>query len=326
MRSEELAKPNLFIIGAMKSGTTYLADLLAAHPSIFMCFPKEPCFFVDPEQLRILWPWAWAQRYWEHEESYLGLFGTAGAATIIGEASVYYAHFPLASGVPERIHRFNPNARFIYIVRDPIERTISHYWHRVRWHEEGRPLMDAIKADPQYMDVSYYAMQLKPYLDIFARNQIMTLTFEDLIRDPGQVLKTLFRWLDVDPLFEAPLISAQNVTPDKLTKPIWSGMLHRIRHKNRLVRRAIDLVPSAARRPIARALRRPVGRVDDGTKNAIQHLRPTQQKQIEELSQMIGRNFPEWHTLNYTGNIIQQAYDIGREPLAMRQDISDELA
>src|SRR5579863_331121 len=151
----------------MKSGTTYLADLLATHPSIFMCSPKEPCHFVHPEQLKFLWPGAWAKRYWANQEAYLSLFRTAGAAAVIGEASVYYTHLPLASGVPERIHQFCPYARFIYIMRDPVERTISHYWHRVRWHEEGRSSIEAVKNDPQYRDVSYYAMQLKPYLDLF---------------------------------------------------------------------------------------------------------------------------------------------------------------
>lgn len=310
----------------MKSGTTYLADLLATHPSIFMCFPKEPCSFVDPEHLRVLWPSAWAQHYWEKEESYLNLFRAAGDATVIGEASVYYTHLPLASGVPERIRQFSPNARFIYIMRDPIERTISHYWHRVRWHDEGRPLMDALKNDPQYRDVSYYAMQIKPYLDIFGQNQIMALTLEELLSDRSRVLKTLFHWLDVDPFFEAPLISPQNVTPDRLTKPIWNGILQRIRHRNQLVRRAIDLIPNAARRPIAQALRRPVRRVDDGNKNAMPYLRPIQQKQTEELSQMIGRTFPEWTTLNYSNYAIQQVHDIGREHLAVRQDTSEELA
>jgi hypothetical protein len=54
-------RPNLFLIGAMKSGTTYLCDLLAAHPEIFMSSPKEPCHFVDPKVLLRAWPGQWDQ-------------------------------------------------------------------------------------------------------------------------------------------------------------------------------------------------------------------------------------------------------------------------
>ncbi len=54
---------------------------------------------------------------------------------------------------------YNPGARFIYLMRDPNERTISHYWHMVRYHAERRPMLEAIKTDPQHLDVSHHAMQ-----------------------------------------------------------------------------------------------------------------------------------------------------------------------
>jgi hypothetical protein len=117
----------------MKSGTTFLWSLLASHPSIFLSRPKEPSYFVDPIQLRELKPWFWERGYWRSEELYLSLFQTAHGAKIVGEASVYYTHLPLASGVVERISQFNPDARLIYVMRDPIARTISHYWRRARY-------------------------------------------------------------------------------------------------------------------------------------------------------------------------------------------------
>jgi Sulfotransferase family len=151
-------KPNLFLIGAMKSGTRYLTKLLNSHPSIFMCDPEEPSLFVDQAQLRRLWPDMWDGGYWKSQESYLRLFQTAENATIFGESSVYYTKRPLVMGVPEKIQQFNPDARFIYIMRDPVERAMSHYWHMVNWEGEWRSILDAIKEEPQYRDVSYYAM------------------------------------------------------------------------------------------------------------------------------------------------------------------------
>ena len=62
-------RPSLFVIGAMKSGTTYLRKLLAAHPAIFMCEPDEPSYFVDPAALRVLWPEMWRRRIWRDRKS-----------------------------------------------------------------------------------------------------------------------------------------------------------------------------------------------------------------------------------------------------------------
>jgi hypothetical protein len=114
-------RPNLFLIGSMKSGTTYLSQLLAAHPAIFMSSPKEPCHFVDPKILRRAWPWMWRQGYWRSEARYLSLFSAANGAPVITEASTAYSKLPMFSGVCARILAFNPQARFMYIMRDPVE-------------------------------------------------------------------------------------------------------------------------------------------------------------------------------------------------------------
>jgi len=109
-------RPNLFVIGAMKSGTSSLHATLAAHPQIFMCRKKEPDYFI--EQCN----WSRGERW------YLSLFARAGDKPIIGESSTGYTQAPRFHGVPQRIRGFRPDARFVYIMRDPIERTISHYW------------------------------------------------------------------------------------------------------------------------------------------------------------------------------------------------------
>ena len=166
----------------MKSGTTYLNKLLAAHPAIFMCSPEEPSYFVDPKQLRKLWPDTWDAGFWRSEEHYLQLFQSAGEAFLLGEASTNYTKLPLVPGVAERILHFNPDARFVYLMRDPVERTISHYWHMVRFHAERRPILEAVRAEPQYLDVSHYAMQLLPYLNLFGRDHVAILTYEQLDR------------------------------------------------------------------------------------------------------------------------------------------------
>jgi hypothetical protein len=291
-------KPNLFINGAMKSGTTFLRSLLASHPSIFLSRPKEPCYFVDPTQLRELQPWFWRQGYWRSKEFYLSLFQSARDATIVGEASVYYTHLPLASGVAERISQFNPDARLIYVMRDPIERTISHYWHRAQYESECRPILHAIKIDPRYRDVSYYKMQILPYLKAFGRDQLKLLTFEELTNNTDETVGSIFRRLNVNSSVELPLIPHENITPETVDQlpALWEPV-SRLKHNN-FVRAAIDYIPASIRRTSRRMIARQVNRSRVDIDEVVQYLRPLQQRQTEELTQLIGRDFPEWRMLN----------------------------
>ena len=290
-------KPNLFLIGAMKSGTTYLTKLLAYHPSVFMCRPEEPSYFVDPGQLRKIWPYMWDQKYWKGEEHYLRLFQGAGNAIIIGESSTNYSKRPLIPDVPEKIRAFNATARFIYIMRDPIERTLSHYWHMVRYHGEYRPMLRAIAEEHEFCDVSYYAMQLKPFFECFGREQVKTLTFEELVANPNQVMKELFIWLNVDTSVDLPDTHVpENVTPDRVAMARARGVLQWLRQSGP-IRSVTPYVPRPIRRTGVRLATRTVDRRTVDIKDAIMFLQPIQRRQTEELASLLGRSFPEWHTL-----------------------------
>jgi Sulfotransferase family len=301
-------KPNFFIIGSMKSGTTYLWSLLASHPSIFLSRPKEPTHFVEGDQLRTLWPWGWGLGFWKSESAYLELFRSAGTAPIIGEASVHYTHWPLASGVAERIHQFNPNARLLYVMRDPIERTISHYWHRVRVLGEHRSLSDAIKNDPQYTDVSHYAMQLAPYSRLFARDQIKAITFEELTGNANETLRSILRWLDVDCSAAVASRTPENATPEIVEQRIGNGLFWGMRGKSRLVKAVLEHSPTFVRRAGLRLVTRRIDRTAVDTSEVVQYLRPLQQRQTEDLAKLLGRQFPEWTTL-YPSRVLHSAAD-----------------
>ena len=248
-------KPNLFILGAMKSGTTLLWKLLGSHPSIYMSTPKEPCYFVEPTQLRNLHPFFWSQGYWRSQERYLQLFQSNNNELFAGEASVYYTHLPRATGVAERIHQFNPNARLIYIIRDPVERTISHYWHGVIHSNEDRSLLRAISEEGQYCDVSYYAMQLMPYLDRFKSEQIRILTFEELTENPDETIKSIFRWLGLDTAVTIYPVVPVNITPDiVIQRARWWSIVTRAAGKHGIVLRAIHSIPKPIRQHVDRLL------------------------------------------------------------------------
>ena len=290
-------RPNIFVVGAMKSGTTTLHSLLAAHPDIFMSEPKEPCYFIDSNLLRNFWPEMWEFRFWESEEKYLSLFSDARGKSIIGESSTDYSKAPRFPDVPGRILEFNPHARIIYIMRDPVERTISHYWHMVMHRGERRSVLEAVKQDPHYLDVSHYAMQLRPYIETFGLQNILVLTFEQLKQEPLEVAASVYKWLGVQSDYlPKNLGERDNVTPTNVQQIRGNGFLQAL-SKSRLWGKIGHLVPSNIR-SIGNSLAvEDVSRDTISLEESILFMRPIQLAQTEELCELLGRDFPEWGML-----------------------------
>ena len=290
-------RPNLFLIGAMKSGSGYLHKLLGAHPAIFMSSEKEPHYFVDPNVLRQQWHVGWARGYWRSEDRYLNLFAAAGDAAVIAEASTGYSKLPMYTRVAERILNFNPHARFIYLMRDPVERTVSHYWHFTLNSKEHRPMLAAIQSNPEYTDVSYYARQLRGYLRHVGRERIFVLTMEELAANPAEQMSRVYEWLGVDSSFRPPDIPARHVTP-AVVDQARGGLtfLHRLRASPSYGKIALH-IPRAARKLGSRLAIRRVRRAETSTLEVRAYLRPLQLRQTEELARLLGRPFPEWRTL-----------------------------
>lgn len=295
---EQRRLPNLFVIGAMKSGTNYLRKLLGRHRAIFTAV-SEPSYFVDPNELKVVWPQMWARGYWRDERNYLQLFASAQDATILAEASTNYTKIPFVTGVAERLHAFNPDARLIYLLRDPVERTISHYWHMVRYHWEYRSIAAAVRQNAQYLAVSNYAMQLAPFRERFGDDRIAVLTYEELVRDPYITMEGLYRWLGLDPVgvnlagFKEP----ENVTPELIRMPIWHGIPRRL-WQSPFVGHISSHLPQALQARLRKATNRNVRRQDFDRTEVIRILQSVQRQQVDQLSEILNRGFPEWTTLN----------------------------
>jgi hypothetical protein len=281
----------------MKSGTTSLHAYLREHPQIFMSRLKEPGYFV--EELNLDRGEAW----------YLDLFAGADGARVIGESTTDYTKYPKYRGVAERIARFNPEARFIYLMRDPVERTISHYWHAVRHRLrlERRELLTAIRDEPHYRDVSHYAMQLEPYLSLFGRDRILAVTFEEMNTRPGSFIASVLQWLGVDSGFVPPnLHERENVTPKVIRRVRGFGLLHGFRHSS-LWNAVGSYVHPSLRQAGKRLAVDKVDRSRQGTTDAIAFLRPIQLEQTQRLAAILGRDFPEWRTLYDTKKVKRDA-------------------
>jgi hypothetical protein len=287
------ARPNLFIIGAMKCGTTSLHRYLGAHPDIFMCEPKEPGYFVE-------------ELNWSREADwYLAHFAQAGGAKFVGESSTHYTKLPTYRGVPERIQSFSPAARFIYVMRDPVARTVSHYWHNVRdlrEEAERRDMLTAVQRDPRYIDYSDYAMQLRPYFERFGTERVKLLTFEELVADPAATVARLCQWLDLPERVPPSVFASRwNARPAEMRGASGWGGLNRIRNTS-LYAAVRPLVPRPLRSFATRLAEKPIRPEEARTKEAIAHVRPILTERVQDLARLVKRAFPEWEHVHGSGS------------------------
>lgn len=179
------------IVGAMKCGTTTLADILKNHDNISFCSIKEPQFFSESPS-------------WRKElNKYRQLFAEKLNGKIVGEASTGYSMYPeFNKNVWKDIFEFNPKMKIIYIMRDPIARVVSHYVHSYMRGYTRRSLRDAIINEPSFINRTRYYSQIKPYIDTFGRQQVLLITFEDFLKRKKQVLGDVAQFLGIENTFE----------------------------------------------------------------------------------------------------------------------------
>ncbi|SUZ31963.1 hypothetical protein ROE7235_01714 [Roseibaca ekhonensis] len=175
--------PNLFIVGAMKAGTTALHAYLDQHPDVFMCDPKEPGFFAEAA------PDAQAQA------QYRQLFAAGADCRYRGESSTKYAKAPYFTGVADRIAATCPDARILFMVRDPVARIVSQYLFYRRVQGETLPLRAAVAQNPRYRAFGDYSAQIAPFQARFG--SVLVLQAEDLSETPQAVMDRVFNWLDL---------------------------------------------------------------------------------------------------------------------------------
>jgi Sulfotransferase domain len=201
-------QPNFFIVGAPKAGTTSLYEFLRSHPDVFMPDLKEPHFFGSDHRRLHHAPRTWPE--------YLALFAPARGEPRIGEASSTYLHSTQAA---REIHDFDPAARIIIMLRDPVDvayalhgenvvggfENVTDFEVALAFESErrsGRRLPDqpGILETLLYRDVVAFASQVERYFDAFSRDQVHVLLYDDWIADPGPAFGDVLRFLDLEPL------------------------------------------------------------------------------------------------------------------------------
>lgn len=198
--------PESYLIGAQKAGTTTLAYLLDQHPGLTIGETKEPHFFTDHWRKGLDW---YRKQYPD------------AATALCMDASTSYAMAPLTAGwqqrdprvyegIPARVHAARPDARFIYLLRDPVDRTYSGYWHDVRMGVRNDSFTATVRRNPFYLDVSDYHGQLLRWLEYFPLSSFHFVLFERLKGNPHEVVNECLTFLGLPATDSITVDEAQN--------------------------------------------------------------------------------------------------------------------
>jgi Sulfotransferase domain len=283
-----MSQPNFLIVGAPKSGTSSLARYLADHPDAWVVPEKELRFFDLHYDLGLDW--------------YRDRFAAAGSQRAVGEATPTYLFHTHAHA---RIAEALPDARLIAILRDPVDRAYSHYWHWRERNGETRSFVQVVEDElagkanesdatwrpdsPEtfpYFGQGRYARQLESLARHFPRESILVVLFEDLTERPAEVFGEVCRFLGLD----------DSIVPESVGKvenafryyyPRWLWAL--------FVRVKIGrFLPGRAAAALYRAMVReaePYPRMD-----AALHERLTEHfaSEVEALERWLGRDLSAW--------------------------------
>jgi len=179
-------KPNFLVIGAAKAATTALCHFLLRHRQICFARLKEPFFFSNDQVYARGWKW------------YRSLYEHHAGEPAVGEGSTHYSATGVFPNTVPRIAEHLPEAKLIYIVREPLSRLQSMWIEHRSQGLERRPFNEAIRDDPIYLDTAMYWKQLSAYRDHFPDERFLLLFYEDYAADANAVLQRCYRFLGVD--------------------------------------------------------------------------------------------------------------------------------
>ncbi len=297
--SPGMPRPDFFVVGAFKSGSTALYEGLRRHPQIFMPFHKEPLYFGDDL----------TRRYGRLTEAeYLNLFKGAKAGQRIGEASTWYMYSESAA---REIKAFSPDARILIVLRNPVDVMYAQHNQLIFNVIEDIPdFEEALAAEPErragrrippgpinvenlfYRHSVRFAEQIERYFEVFGRDRVHVMLHDDLVRDGAGTVRGVLEFLDVDPaLAAAPPKSNEN-------RRVRSPLIQRLIFAPKLL---LPLAPFLRRFPLVRAVRTKMLEANSEAKPRApmspelrRQLLDEFTPQIERLGQVIGRDLSHW--------------------------------
>lgn len=276
--------PDFIVAGAMKSATSTLHHILARHKEVFIPDDEVHFFSVDDitehPALFSTYGATWAnQDYRKHfdryEKRYRQLFEDARPDQVIGEDSTVY----LASRkAPHRIAEYLPDVKLIFLLRDPVDRAYSHYHHALKAGRATYSFEDTLQYGRQHIITrGFYREQIERYLDVFRRDQITVLLFEEFVQNLQSNVDAVCEWLGLSENIDLSSLDTTqknaSLVPRWPKMLAWQNFLFRSINAQSLQHRIAD-IPRASPGPTARFLRRIDHRLryfnlDEGSKPAM---------------------------------------------------------
>jgi hypothetical protein len=190
-------KPNLFIVGTRKTGTTSLYHYLKDHPEVFMSAAKEPHFFSKNLNYHI--------HLYHNEKEYMSLFKEVTTEKIIGEASTSYLD---NENIPSLISNFQPDSKIIIILRDPVELIYSMHFEfafRGRVVKDFKEELEIQKNGDSiinYIDlIKNIPSVINRYIEVFGNEQVYIMNYENFKKDNQTEFIKILRFLEVSEKF-----------------------------------------------------------------------------------------------------------------------------
>jgi len=282
--------PDLFIVGAPKAGTTSLHEYLKKIPGIFMSEVKEPCYFC-----KIVIPKDHYVTPIRDKKKYLALFQKSKNEEKVGESSVWYLSDPEASTL---IHQQVPHAKIIILLRDPVERALSHYlmlegrnlFKSSSFHEQVQKEISQgldYKTPHIRLDAGFYYNDIKRFLETFGKKQVMIIIFEEFVVNTKEILKNILEFLDVSASLEK--FEPQRHNPAMVSKyPLVNEFLNfslvsKLRQK---------LIPEQIQRNIKKKLFKDLKHEYKMTSEDRSFLKEYYYGDVKKLQEFLGRSLP----------------------------------
>jgi hypothetical protein len=307
-----MRKPNFFIVGAARSGTTAMYQYLKAHPDVFMPIYKEPHYFgADLRGPRM-------EQFRGKPDKYLALFKEAGDKKRVGEGSIWYLISELAA---EEIKTFNPEAKILIMLRRPTEMMYSYYHQAIyTGNEDLATFEEALDAEADrkqgrrlprmahtvnslwYTNLVRYADHVTRYFDTFGRENVHVIIYDDFKDDTaGEYRKTL-EFLGIDPTFTTDF---SIINPNKevrlpaIQRALMTVGIHPMLVKDRLTYIAATntLLPQRVRNRLVQAPIRAYTEYkkrDSMKPETRQMLHELLLPEMERLSELLGRDLTYW--------------------------------
>jgi hypothetical protein len=283
--------PNFMIIGVAKAGTTSLFRYLDEHPQVFMCSEKGSNFFGYEDARN----WRWtdegkppALRHFQARTfaEYEALFAGVTNEIAIGEASPQYLRCPTAA---QRIHDCIPTVKLIASLRNPADRAFSGFLMRTRRGEPVKSIAEELTPAASHVQEGLYYKRLKRYFDLFPREQIKILIFEEFKQDPARTVAELFEFVGVDPSYKPDTSVAHN--PAAVPK---NRLLNRLYYHPSVIRVAKWVFPESvqnlARKVRDKNLTKPPKFPAEVRADLLNHYRTD----IFQLEGLLGRDLSIW--------------------------------